>query len=111
MFDADGYFLSLIGAFDTNALSCLGASARPFQDPSARTSKAFRTQRVQGATLLVVLSTIVGWLQIDAKEKKGSHPLNDPQTQKAFDRVDRDSAIRCQTSTLRSGFNASTSTY
>lgn len=61
MFDADGYLLSFIGAFDTNALSCPGAPARPFQDPSipARKIRA-NTMCEHSATLLVMLSNIVG---------------------------------------------------
>lgn len=105
MFDADGYLLSFSGALDANALSCLGAPARPFQHPSARASKRIQnTMCERAATLLVMLSNIVAWFKLmPKKRKKERHtssqwPIN-PESfclggQRRCD-------ILCQTSTLR----------
>lgn len=81
MLDADGYLLSFSGALDANALSCLGAPARPFQHPSARAGKGFRTWRVSARPLCWWCSQILllgsNWCQRKGR-KKGTHPLNDP---------------------------------
>lgn len=106
MFDADGYLLSFSGALDANALSCLGAPARPFQYPSARAGNGIQNTMCERARPLCwwcsqILLLGSNWCQ--RKERKERHtssqwPIN-PESfclggQRRCD-------ILCHTSTLR----------
>lgn len=96
MFDADGYLLSFIGAFDTNALSCLGAPARPFQHPMDSEHDVWARGHFAGDALKYCC-----FVPIDAKEKKERHTSSQwPINPESFCLSgQRRCDILCQTST------------
>lgn len=82
MLYAKGYSLSFTAAFDTNALSCLRPSVRPFQDPSTRARKVCRTQCVSVVPLCWRCAPIVlvsyNWSQRKKGERTTTHLVRMP---------------------------------